>query len=97
MPCRPDARADPAPTPNRPATEAALQRAVIDLLERHGVLVGLNLPEVADEAGANRGLVYHYFGSRRDLLPAALWRGPDVRMRPPAGLVHGPAGPGHVA
>jgi AcrR family transcriptional regulator len=73
----------PAPTaprtPNRPATEAALQRAAIELLERHGVLAGLNLREVADEAGVNRGLVYHYFGSRRDLLRAALRR--DVEQR----------------
>ncbi len=42
------------------------------LLERHGVLAGLNLRQVAEEAGVNRGLVYHYFGSRRDLLRAAL-------------------------
>ena len=51
-------------TPNRPATEAALQTAALDLLERNGVLAGLNLREVADEAGVNRGLVYHYFGTR---------------------------------
>ena len=70
----------PPRTPNRPATEAALQRAAIDLLERHGVLAGLNLREVADEAGVNRGLVYHYFGSRRDLLRAALRRDVEQRM-----------------
>ena len=69
----------PPRTPNRPATEAALQRAAIDLLERHGVLAGLNLREVAQEAGVNRGLVYHYFGSRRDLLRAALRH--DVEQR----------------
>ena len=40
------------------------------------MLAGLNLREVADEAGVNRGLVYHYFGSRRDLLRAAAR--PDV-------------------
>jgi AcrR family transcriptional regulator len=75
MPRRPsDAR-----TPDRAATEAALERAALDLLERNGVLAGLNLREVADEAGVNRGLVYHYFGSRRDLLRAAL--GSDVRDR----------------
>jgi hypothetical protein len=28
--------------------------------ERNGVLAGLNLREVAAEAGVNRGLVYHY-------------------------------------
>ena len=63
-------RPTPPRTPNRPATEAALQRAALDLLGRNGVLAGLNLREVADEAGVNRGLVYHYFGSRRDLLRA---------------------------
>jgi AcrR family transcriptional regulator len=58
--------------PDRQATEAALQRAALSLLGRNGVLAGLNLRQVADEAGVNRGLVYHYFGSRRDLLRAAL-------------------------
>jgi AcrR family transcriptional regulator len=65
--------------PDREATEAALQRAALDLLERNGALSGLNLREVADEAGVNRGLVYHYFGSRRDLLRAALRS--DVKER----------------
>lgn len=49
-------------------------RAALRLLRRHGVLAGLNLREVADEAGLNRGLIYHYFGSRRALLRAALAR-----------------------
>lgn len=51
------------------------------LIERDGVLAGLNLREVADEAGVNRGLVYHYFGSRRDLLRAALRADVRERMR----------------
>lgn len=75
MPRRP--RAPRAP--DRAATEAALEAAALALLERNGVLAGLNLREVSDEAGVNRGLVYHYFGSRRDLLRAAL--GSDVRER----------------
>ena len=58
--------------PDRAATEAALQKAALALVERNGVLAGLNLREVAEEAGVNRGLVYHYFGSRRDLLRSAL-------------------------
>jgi AcrR family transcriptional regulator len=73
------ARSSAARPPNRLATEAALQKAALLLLERNGVLAGLNLREVADEAGVNRGLVYHYFGSRRDLLRAALRS--DVRER----------------
>ncbi|MEV6206107.1 TetR/AcrR family transcriptional regulator [Kitasatospora sp. NPDC051914] len=58
---------------DRAATEEALRAAALELLERQGVLAGLNLREVADEAGVNRGLVYQYFGSRRDLLRSALW------------------------
>ncbi|MFP3899898.1 MAG: TetR/AcrR family transcriptional regulator [Acidimicrobiia bacterium] len=69
----------PARSASRSATEAALQRSALELLERHGVLAGLNLREVAAAAGVNRGLVYHYFGSRRDLLRAALRS--DVRSR----------------
>lgn len=59
---------------DRAATEAALEAAALALLGRDGVLAGLNLQRVADEAGVNRGLVYHYFGSRRSLLRAALAR-----------------------
>ena len=57
---------------DRAATETALQEAALRLLDRHGVLAGLNLREVAAEAGVNRGLVYHYFGSRAALLRQAL-------------------------
>ena len=59
---------------NRAATEEALEQAALDLLERDGVLAGHNLREVAALAGVNRGLVYHYFGSRQRLLRAALRR-----------------------
>ena len=59
---------------DRARTEQALEDAALALLEREGVLAGLNLQKVADEAGVNRGLVYHYFGSRRDLLRKALRR-----------------------
>jgi len=58
----------------RASTEAALEEAAMALLARDGVLAGLNLREVADEAGVNRGLVYHYFGSRGKLLRRALRR-----------------------
>lgn len=57
---------------DREATEAELLAAALRLLERHGVLAGLNLREVAEEAKVNRGLIYQYFGSRRALLRAAL-------------------------
>ena len=73
------ARRDSQREPDRAATEAALEAAALRLLDRDGVLAGLNLREVAAEAGVNRGLVYHYFGSRRDLLRAALRT--DARRR----------------
>ena len=69
---------------NRGATEAALEAAALRLLKRNGVLAGLNLREVAEEAGVNRGLVYHYYGSRQHLLRSALkkdtkkWLGKDI-------------------
>lgn len=59
---------------DRGATETALVDAAIALTERDGVLSGLNLREVSDLAGVNRGLVYQYFGSRRGLLRAALYQ-----------------------
>lgn len=59
---------------DREATEDLLAEAALRLLERDGVLAGLNLRAVADEAGMNRGLIYHYFGSRQALLRSALER-----------------------
>lgn len=70
---------DATKTPGRLSTERSLQDAALDQLRREGVLAGLNLSDVADDAGVNRGLVYHYFGSRRDLLRSALRR--DARRR----------------
>ena len=57
---------------NRAETERQLIDAALDLIRRNGVLAGLNLREVADGAGVNRGNIYHYFGSRRELLRAAI-------------------------
>lgn len=68
-----------AVTQKRKATERQLEDAALALLARDGVLAGLNLQEVADNAGVNRGLVYTYFGSRQELLRGALAR--DVRSR----------------
>ena len=59
---------------NRAETERRLIDAALDLIRRNGVLAGLNLREVADGAGVNRGNIYHYFGSRRELLRAAINR-----------------------
>ncbi|MBA8955358.1 TetR/AcrR family transcriptional regulator [Actinomadura namibiensis] len=68
----PPARRGPAR--DRAATEESLRDAALRLLREGGVLAGLNLREVADAAGVNRGLVYQYFGSRRALLRSALRR-----------------------
>ena len=59
---------------NRADTERRLIHVALDLIRRNGVLAGLNLREVADGAGVNRGNIYHYFGSRRELLRAAITR-----------------------
>jgi AcrR family transcriptional regulator len=59
---------------NRATTEALLESAALELLAENGVLAGLNLREVCDRVQVNRGLIYHYFGSRRDLLRSALRR-----------------------
>ncbi|MDL4820718.1 TetR/AcrR family transcriptional regulator [Actinomadura opuntiae] len=75
-------------TRDRDATEESLRAAAIALLRRGGVLAGLNLRQVADEAGVNRGLVYQYFGSRRALLRSALFH----RSRPNAEDAAGAAG-----
>ena len=69
----------------RPAKEtkdssvALLEQAALDLMKENGVLAGLNLREVAEKAGVNRALVYHYFGSREELLRSALTR--DLKDR----------------
>lgn len=52
------------------------------IIERDGVLAGLNLREVADRAEVTRALIYQYFGDRQGLLRAALgeqeWFGASV-------------------
>ncbi len=53
---------------------AALEDAALDVLRTQGVLAGVNLRLVAKRAGVHRGLIYHYFGSRRELLLSALRR-----------------------
>ncbi|MGW4843204.1 TetR/AcrR family transcriptional regulator [Nocardia brasiliensis] len=57
---------------DRARTESDLFDAVERLLERDGVLAGLNLNEVAAEAGVNRAQIYQMFGSRQELLRATM-------------------------
>lgn len=59
---------------NRADTEKKLIDVALDLIRDKGVLAGLNLREVADGAGVNRGNIYHYFGSRQELLRSAINR-----------------------
>lgn len=68
------------PDVSRAETEAQLEAAALALIRRDGVLAGLNLREAADRAGVNRGLVYHYFGSRRELLRSTLRKGAGRRL-----------------
>jgi len=55
----------------REETEADLLAAARRLLRRDGVLAGVNLREIAAEAGVNHGQIYQYFGTRQALLRAA--------------------------
>ncbi|HEY3687130.1 MAG TPA: TetR/AcrR family transcriptional regulator [Streptosporangiaceae bacterium] len=59
---------------SRAETESELLDAALRLLDRDGVLAGVNLREVAKEAGVNHGQIYQYFGSRQSLLRAAIAR-----------------------
>ena len=62
------------PRRSRAETEQRLIDVALALIRQNGVLAGLNLREVADGAGVNRGNIYHYFGSRQELLRAAINR-----------------------
>jgi AcrR family transcriptional regulator len=59
---------------SRAETEQRLIDVALELIRNNGVLAGLNLREVAEGAGVNRGNIYHYFGSRQELLRAAINR-----------------------
>ncbi|MBC3190428.1 TetR/AcrR family transcriptional regulator [Pseudonocardia sp. C8] len=72
-------RSPSSAAPDGSETARKLERAALTLLKKNGVLAGLNLREVADLAGINRGLVYHHFGSRGELLRSALRRDSDRR------------------
>lgn len=54
------------------ATIEKVQNAVLEMLDKQGVLAGINLNEVAKLAGVNRSLVYHHFGTRQGLLRSAV-------------------------
>ena len=62
------------PKGGRAETEQRLIDVALELIRNNGVLAGLNLRQVAEGAGVNRGNIYHYFGSRQELLRAAINR-----------------------
>ena len=62
----------PSPQRGRAETERRLIEVALKLIEENGILAGLNLRQVAEGAGVNRGNIYHYFGSRQELLRAAI-------------------------
>jgi AcrR family transcriptional regulator len=62
------------PKRNRAETEQRLIDVALGMIQANGILGGLNLREVAEGAGVNRANIYHYFGSRQDLLRAAINR-----------------------
>jgi AcrR family transcriptional regulator len=63
---------------DRARTETDLLASAWRILRRDGVLAGLNLQQVAAEAGVNRGQIYQVFGSRQALLRTALSRALDT-------------------
>lgn len=57
---------------DRSRTESDLLETTFEIFQRDGLFAGLNLQEVADRSGVNRGQIYQYFGDRRSLLRAAV-------------------------
>jgi AcrR family transcriptional regulator len=71
---RPDQEPAQKQRRSRANTEQKLIDVALNLIRDNGVLAGLNLRAVAEGAGVNRGNIYHYFGSRQELLRAAIGR-----------------------
>jgi AcrR family transcriptional regulator len=65
---------DAAPRPrDAKATQERLLLAAIDEFAEHG-LAGARIDRIAERAGANKRLIYAYFGSKDDLFDAVLAR-----------------------
>lgn len=56
----------------RAVSESLLRGAALRVLNRDGVLAGLRMQDIAEEAGISRGLINYYFESRSALLRSAL-------------------------
>jgi AcrR family transcriptional regulator len=63
---------EPEQKRDRDQTERRIVQAALDILQREGVLAGLSLQDIAQQAGVSRGNIYNYFGTRRELLRRAL-------------------------
>jgi len=61
----------PTREPGR-VTRVALMEAALAHIAKRGVLAGLNMREVANDVGVTPANIYHHFGSRQELLRAAL-------------------------
>jgi AcrR family transcriptional regulator len=70
------------------STRERLMAAALAYLATHGVLGGLNLREIAEQVGVTPANIYHYFGSRRGLLRAALTRATE-QLAPPLAKMEG--------
>ena len=79
-----DRNREEAPT----STRERLMEAAMEYLAEKGVLGGLNLREIADRVGVTPANIYHYFGSRRGLLRAALTQATE-RLLQPLAMVEG--------
>ncbi len=55
----------------------ALMKSALQMIERDGVLAGVNVSEIAKEVGVTPANVYHFFGSRQGLLRKAIVRALD--------------------
>lgn len=73
---------------SREATEDAILGATISLVADHGA-DGFTLSDVAERAGVNRALIYHYFEDRDRLLNRAMERAVERSRegRPAVGLL----------
>ncbi|MCW4353567.1 TetR/AcrR family transcriptional regulator [Hoyosella sp. YIM 151337] len=63
-------------------TAELLEQAAAAVVLREGPLQGFSIRKIAEAAGVNRGLVYHYFGTGRSLISEALNQYVDSNLVP---------------
>lgn len=67
------------PQGDRARTEKVIAQAVLRVLDRSSLLAGFSITDVVNEAQVDRGLIYQYFGNRRELVRTALRAGIEER------------------